>query len=94
MWIIFKAFTEFVTTLLLFHVLFWFDCKACGTSAPKPRIEPVPPALEGKVCFFFFFFIFLKFYFIFKFYIIVLEGKVLTTGLLGKSQDHNSWFTW
>ena len=67
MWIIFKVFTEFVTTLLLFHVLFWFDCEACGTLAPQPRIKPVPPALEGKV---------------------------LTTGLSGKSQDHNSWFTW
>ena len=63
MWIIFKVFTEFVTTLLLFHVLFWFDCEACGTLAPQPRIKPVPPALEGKV---------------------------LTTGLSGKSQDHNS----
>ena len=68
-WIIFKVFTEFVTTLLLFHVLFYFvfvfffDWEACGTSAPQPVIESVPPALEGKV---------------------------LTTGLSGKSQDHNS----
>ena len=39
MWTIFKVFIEFVTILLL----------ACGTLAPQPGIEPVPPALEGKV---------------------------------------------
>ena len=30
--------------------MFWcFDCKPCGILAPRPGIEPTPPALEGKV---------------------------------------------
>ena len=30
--------------------MFWvFVHQACGTLAPPPRIEPAPPALEGKV---------------------------------------------
>ena len=43
MWTIFKVFTEFVTILLLFY-----GPEACGTLAPRPGIEPAPPALEGK----------------------------------------------
>ena len=42
MWTIFKVFIEFVTTLLL------FGCEACGILAPRPGIEPAPPALEGE----------------------------------------------
>ena len=41
--------------------MFWFfGHEACGIIVPQPGIEPVPPALEGKV---------------------------LTTGLLEKSQE-------
>ena len=30
--------------------MFWFfGCEARGISAPRPGIEPVPPALEGEV---------------------------------------------
>ena len=30
--------------------MFWFlGHEACGISAHRPRIEPVPPALEGEV---------------------------------------------
>ena len=30
--------------------MFWFfGCEACGILAPRPGIEPVPPALEGEV---------------------------------------------
>ena len=49
---IFKVFIEFVTTLLLFYIVAFFGCKACGVLAPKPGIESAhtpPPALEGKV---------------------------------------------
>ena len=46
MWTILKVFTEFVTISLLFYVLiFWH----AGSELPRPGIEPVPPALEGKV---------------------------------------------
>ena len=42
--------------------MFWFfGHEACGILAPRPGIEPTPPALEGEV---------------------------LTTGPLGKSQYH------
>ena len=37
---IFKVFIEFVTTLLLFYIVAFFGCKACGVLAPKPGIEP------------------------------------------------------
>ena len=48
MWIIFKVFIEFVTILLLCYALvFWHE--ACGILAPRPGIEPTPPALEGEV---------------------------------------------
>ena len=47
MWAILKVFIEFVTILLLFYVLFFLGCKACGILAPWPGIEPLPPALEG-----------------------------------------------
>ena len=50
MWTIFKVFIEFVTILLLFYVFFWFfGHEACGILAPRPGIEPAPPALEGEV---------------------------------------------
>ena len=30
--------------------MFWFfGCEACGILAPRPKIEPAPPALEGEV---------------------------------------------
>ena len=34
------------------HVLyinFWPHPAACGISVPQPGIEPIPPALEGKI---------------------------------------------
>ena len=49
MWTIFKVFIEFVTILLLFCVFGFFGPKACGILGPPPGIEPIPPALEGKV---------------------------------------------
>ena len=49
MWTIFKVFIEFVTILLLFYVLFFWVCEACGILTPRPGIEPAPPALEGEV---------------------------------------------
>ena len=46
--IYFKVFIEFVTILLL--VCFWFfGYEAYQILAPRPGIEPVPPALGGKV---------------------------------------------
>ena len=47
MWTIFKVFIEFITILLLFYLFFFFDRKACGILVPWPKIEPIPPALEG-----------------------------------------------
>ena len=48
MWIIFKVFTESVTILLLFCLLaFWQE--AWEILAPRPGIEPAPPALEGEI---------------------------------------------
>ena len=33
-----------------FCFMFWFFvCEACGILAPKPGIEPAPPALEGEI---------------------------------------------
>ena len=49
MWTIFKVFTEFVTTLLLFYVFGFFGREACEITAPRPGIKPIPPALEGQV---------------------------------------------
>ena len=47
---IFKVFTEFVTILWVFFLMFWFfDRKACGILVPQPGIEPAPSALESKV---------------------------------------------
>ena len=46
MWTIFKAFIEFVTILLLFYAS---GGEVCGILAPRPGIEPTPPASEGKV---------------------------------------------
>ena len=31
-----------------FFVFWFFGCEACWILAPKPRIEPIPPALEGE----------------------------------------------
>ena len=47
-WIIFKVFIEFATILLWFYVLV-FGHEAGGILAPRPGIEPTPPALEGEV---------------------------------------------
>ena len=45
MWTILKVFIEFVSVFS-----FWFiGCQACGISAPWPKMEPVPSALEGEV---------------------------------------------
>ena len=49
MWTIFKVFIEFVTILLLFFMFWFFGGEACGILAPRPGIEPAPPALEGEV---------------------------------------------
>ena len=53
MWTIFKVFIEFVTLSHLFFffnvLLFFFFQEACGILAPRPRIEPTPPALEGEI---------------------------------------------
>ena len=43
------VFIEFVTVLLLFYVLFFFGCEACGILVPQPGIEPASSALEGGV---------------------------------------------
>ena len=48
MWAIFKVFIDFVAILLHFMFCF-FGHEACGILAPKPRIEPTAPALEGEV---------------------------------------------
>ena len=45
----FKVFLEFVTVLLLFFTLWFFGLESCGILAPQTGIEPIPPALEGKV---------------------------------------------
>ena len=45
-----KVFIEFVTILLLFFMFWSFGHpRARGISAPRPRIESAPPALEGEV---------------------------------------------
>ena len=45
MWTILKDFIEFDIACFMFWV---FGPKACGISAPRPGIEPLPPALEGE----------------------------------------------
>ena len=47
MWTIFKVFTEFVTILFLFYILF-FGQEACEILVPWPGIEPALPALDGE----------------------------------------------
>ena len=48
MWTILKSFTESVTYCFCF--VFWiFGPRACGVLAPRPGIEPVTPALKGRV---------------------------------------------
>ena len=32
-----------------FIFIFWLCCAACGLSIPQPGMEPVAPALEGKI---------------------------------------------
>ena len=44
----FEVFIEFVSILFLFF-FFLITHEVCGTLASLPGIEPVPPALEGKV---------------------------------------------
>ena len=47
MWTIFNVFIEFV---IIFCSNFWvFGCKTCGILVPRPRIKPIPQALEGGV---------------------------------------------
>ena len=46
---LFKVFIEFVTAFLLFLLFQCFGFKACGIWAPRPGIEPTPPALEAEV---------------------------------------------
>ena len=48
MWTSLKVSIEFVTMLFLLCFLFCGH-KTCGILAPRPGIEPAPPALEGKV---------------------------------------------
>ena len=46
-WTIFKVFVEFIT---IFYFVFWlFGHKAYGIFAPKPGVEPAPPAVESEV---------------------------------------------
>ena len=45
----FKVFIEFVTIFILFFRFWFFGPKSCGISAPRPGIEPSPPALEGEI---------------------------------------------
>ena len=50
MWTIFKVFSEFVTKMLVLGFgFFFFGQEACGHVAPRPGIELVLPALEGRV---------------------------------------------
>ena len=49
MWTIFKVFTEFVTILLLFHVLVFLGLEACGILASQSGSKPAPLAVEGEV---------------------------------------------
>lgn len=47
MWTIYKVFIEFVTCC--FCVILWFfGQEVCEILTPQLRIEPAPPALEGK----------------------------------------------
>lgn len=49
MWTIFKVFSEFVIKLLVLRFGFFFGQEACGHVVPRPGIELVLPALEGRV---------------------------------------------
>ena len=49
MWVIFKVFIEFVTTLLLFYILGFFGRETCGILVLRPGIERVPPVSESEV---------------------------------------------
>lgn len=47
-WTIFKVFIQSVTVWLLLSMFWDFGPNACGFLAPRPAVETVPPALEGK----------------------------------------------
>ena len=47
-WTIFKVFIQSVTIWLLLSMFWDFGPNACGFLAPRPVVETVPPALEGK----------------------------------------------
>ena len=47
MWTILKVFSEFVTILLLFHVLD-FGCQVHGILAPQPGIKPTRQQWKAK----------------------------------------------
>ena len=47
MWTVFKVFTEFVTTLLLFSVLVFWPQGMWNLSSPTTRIELTLPALKA-----------------------------------------------
>ena len=49
MWTIFKVFIEFVTTLLLFFMFWFFGPEACGILVSPTGIEPVSSVLQGEV---------------------------------------------
>ena len=49
MWTIFKVFIEFVAILFLFLCFGFLGHEACEILAPRPGIQPAPPALEGEV---------------------------------------------
>ena len=34
---------------IFFGIFFWLHCEACGILVPQPWIEPMSPALEGRV---------------------------------------------
>ena len=49
MWTIPKVFIEFVTVLCLFMFWGFRATRHVGVLAPRPGIEPSPPALDGEV---------------------------------------------
>ena len=45
----YKVFIEFVSILLLFFMFDFLDMRHVGILAPRPDIEPTPPAIEDEV---------------------------------------------